>query len=271
MENIAKLKTIVSDMTLQLTGGSLGAGVSNADVTFLKERVGNLADPTRPANERLAAWNEVKSRLQRITGATPPAPTPDAGGGTTPPAVAPIKAGEAFQTEADLAAQRQLQDAWNRGLSVDELITFNQQIGRGAFSPEDIQRMRDARAQNKPEAIRFYAAPTGQPTAAQGIIGAALETPVGEAVGGYAVGAARGLTGETLDELAPIIGLSAEQVRAAQNYLEPCLPTIQFGCCLCWFPSPRSGSHLLRRARNCRGSVKVLPIGISSGQSSCAG
>lgn len=220
MENIAKLKTIVSDMTLQLTGGSLGAGVSNADVTFLKERVGNLADPTRPANERLAAWNEVKSRLQRITGATPPAPTPDAGGGTTPPAVAPIKAGEAFQTEADLAAQRQLQDAWARGLSVDELIQFNQQIGRGAFSPEDIQRMRDARAQNKPEAIRFYATPTGQPTAAQGIIGAALETPVGEAVGGYAMGAARGLTAETLDELAPIIGLSAEQVRAAQNYLE---------------------------------------------------
>ena len=74
MQNIAKLKTIVSDMTLQLTGGSLGAGVSNADVTFLKERVGNLADPTVPSDERLAAWSEVKSRLQRVTGVTPPPP-----------------------------------------------------------------------------------------------------------------------------------------------------------------------------------------------------
>jgi len=134
-------------------------------------------------------------------------PAPAAGGAAQPPAVAPIKAGEAFQTEADLAAQRQLQDAWARGLSVDDMIQFNQQIGRGAFSPEDIQRMRDARAQNKPKAIRFYATPTGQPTAAQGIIGAALETPVGEAVGGYAVGAANALTAGTLDELAPILGL----------------------------------------------------------------
>lgn len=146
-------------------------------------------------------------------------------GAAPPPAVAPIKAGEAFQTEADLAAQRQLQDAWARGLSVDELIQFNQQIGRGAFSPEDIQRMRDARAQNKPEAISFYATPTGQPTAAQGIIGAALETPVGEAVGGYAVGAANALTAGTLDELAPILGLDPARVQAAKDYLRERAPT----------------------------------------------
>lgn len=150
--------------------------------------------------------------------------SPDAGGAAPPPSVAPIEAGRPFQTEADLAAQRQLQDAWNRSLSVDELIQFNQQIGRGAFSPEDIQRMRDARAQNKPEAIRFYARPTGQPTTAQGIIGAALETPVGEAVGGYGVGAANALTAGTLDELAPILGLDPARVQAAKDYLRERAP-----------------------------------------------
>jgi hypothetical protein len=72
MQNISRLKTIVSDMTLQLTGGSLGAGVSNADVAFLKERVGNLADPDTPANARLAAWQEVKNRLARVAGVTLP-------------------------------------------------------------------------------------------------------------------------------------------------------------------------------------------------------
>lgn len=78
MQNISRLKTIVSDMTLQLTGGSLGAGVSNADVAFLKERVGNLADPDTPANARLAAWQEVKNRLARVAGVQLPGAT---GGG----------------------------------------------------------------------------------------------------------------------------------------------------------------------------------------------
>lgn len=193
-------------------------GDTQAEIAAKNDRLKRLTEAARIQAGPLA--DKFDETIKPLFGATPPAPAPAAGVGAPPPAVAPIKAGEAFQTEADLAAQRQLQDAWNRGLSVDELIQFNQQIGRGAFSPEDIQRMRDARAQNKPEAIRFYATPTGQPTAAQGIIGAALETPVGEAVGGYAMGAARGLTAEALDELAPIIGLSTEQVQAAQNYLE---------------------------------------------------
>lgn len=190
-----------------------------------------------------------------IFGKQPEAEKPPAtGGATPPPAVAPIKAGEAFQTEADLAAQRQLQDAWARGLSVDELIQFNQQIGRGAFSPEDIQRMRDARAQNKPEAISFYATPTGQPTAAQGIIGAALETPVGEAVGGYAVGAANALTAGTLDELAPILGLDPARVQAAKDYLRERAPTASLagevtGGILGSIPAVRGSTALLGGTR----------------------
>lgn len=163
--------------------------------------------------------------IKPLIGAAPSAQAEEAAPGAAPapaPTVAPIEAGKPFQTEADLAAQRQLQDAWNRGLSVDDMINLNQQMGRGPFAPEDIARMRDARAKGGP--ISFYATPTGQPTAAQGIIGAALETPVGEAVGGYAMGAANALTAGTLDELAPILGLDPARVQAAKDYLRERAP-----------------------------------------------
>lgn len=68
MENIAKLKTISSDLTLAMTGGSLGNQVSNTDREFIVERMGNIADPNVPASARLAAWNEVKGRLARSLG-----------------------------------------------------------------------------------------------------------------------------------------------------------------------------------------------------------
>lgn len=167
--------------------------------------------------------------IKPLFGATPAAEAPaapEAPAAAPAPTVAPIEAGQPYQTEADLAAQRQLQDAWNRGASVDEIIQLNQQIGRGPFSPEDIQRMRDAR--QKGQQIPFYASPSGQPTAAEGLIGAALSTPVGEAVGGYTLGAANALTAGTLDELAPILGLDAARVQAAKDYLRERAPISSF-------------------------------------------
>ena len=229
MENISRLKTIVSDMTLQLTGGSLGAGVSNADVTFLKERVGNLADPTVPANERLAAWNEVKARLQRVTGATagqPPGVPPPAAGAQPPDVYAPIEAGQLVQTEADLAAERQLQSAWDSGASVDQMVALMQQLGRGAFEPAAIQQMQNARA--KGERVRMYATPTGKPTAFEEQVTGAMATPVGQAAGGAALGAANALTLGMIDELAPVLGLSSEQVQAAKNYYRQEAPIASF-------------------------------------------
>jgi hypothetical protein len=71
MQNIGKLKTIVSDMVLQLTGGGLGNQVSDADREFIIERVGNLADPDVPADQRLASWEQVKQRMANILGVTP--------------------------------------------------------------------------------------------------------------------------------------------------------------------------------------------------------
>jgi hypothetical protein len=74
MENIGKLQTIASDLTLQLTGGSLGSQISNADREFIVQRVGNIGDPNVPADQRLAAWEQVKERMGNIVGIKPPAP-----------------------------------------------------------------------------------------------------------------------------------------------------------------------------------------------------
>lgn len=68
MENIGKLRTIASDLTLQLTGGSLGSQISNTDREFIVQRVGDIGNPDVPANQRLAAWEQVKQRMANILG-----------------------------------------------------------------------------------------------------------------------------------------------------------------------------------------------------------
>lgn len=65
-ENIGKLETIDNALVLALAGGKLGAGVSNADRDFFKEMSGKISDPTIPANQRLAGWEQIKSRLRGI-------------------------------------------------------------------------------------------------------------------------------------------------------------------------------------------------------------
>ena len=163
-----------------------------------------------------------------------------------------MQPGEKFQTEKDLAAQRQLQEAWDRGASVDEIIQINQQAGNQPIPSEDVQRMRDARTKAAP--MSFYNAPTGQPTAAEGVAGAALATPVGEAVGGYSVGAANALTFGALDELAPILGLDPGRVQAAKDYLRQKAPVSSFagevtGGVLGAMPAVRGAGALLAATR----------------------
>lgn len=68
MENIATLKALASDLTLQMTGGSLGNQISNADRDFIMDRMGNIGDARAPADQRLAAWKEVRGRLARTLG-----------------------------------------------------------------------------------------------------------------------------------------------------------------------------------------------------------
>ncbi len=73
MEAIGKLKPMLADMTLQMTGGSLGNQISDGDRKFIMERMGNIADPEVPADQRLASWEEVKRRLAQMSGIEMPA------------------------------------------------------------------------------------------------------------------------------------------------------------------------------------------------------
>lgn len=214
MENIARLETIVADMTLALTGGSLGAGVSNADVTFLKQRVGNLADPNVPADRRLAAWDEVKNRLQRIAGeeeqrASPLTPTGESAGTEVG------AAGAASLTPEDMQLQAELSQAYQAGASLEELQAISAKYNRPF--PIGSQQELDA-ARKAGRSIRVE--PSGQRSQAVQAIGAAADTPVGAAF----VGASNAILSGALDELAPIIGGDPATVQAAKEFLREKYP-----------------------------------------------
>lgn len=77
MEAIGEIKTIINDAILKKLNGKLGAGISNEDREFIKSTLGNLDDPSIPANQRLSSWNSAKRILMRYantgqTGAAQP-------------------------------------------------------------------------------------------------------------------------------------------------------------------------------------------------------
>lgn len=229
-------------------GGVASLANSETEARRLASSIANL-DPNQSRDQFLSgiarAEEYYKRQLEQLGGKREPA-TPAAPG----PTVAPIEAGKDYQTEQDLAAQSALQAAWNRGASVDEIIQINSQFGRDPLSPADIEWLRA----NPGKPRSFYATPSGQPTAAQGIIGAALSTPVGEAVGGYTLGAANALTAGTLDELAPILGLDPARVQAAKDYLRERAPTASLagevtGGILGSIPAVRGSTALLGGTR----------------------
>jgi hypothetical protein len=53
--------------------GKLGAGISNEDRAFIESTVGNLDDPSIPANQRLASWNSAKQILMKYANTGQPA------------------------------------------------------------------------------------------------------------------------------------------------------------------------------------------------------
>lgn len=68
--------TIVMDMM----GGKLGAGISNADREFIVSQLGDVGNANKTSEERLAAWNYAKNRMIEVgllpqRGATQTTPT----------------------------------------------------------------------------------------------------------------------------------------------------------------------------------------------------
>lgn len=65
-EAIGKLTTEANKMTMDLMGGKLGTGISNADRDFITAQLGDVGNANIPANERLAAWNRAMERLTGV-------------------------------------------------------------------------------------------------------------------------------------------------------------------------------------------------------------
>jgi hypothetical protein len=93
---INRLSAMSSKLALDLMGGKLGAGVSNADRDFIVAQLGSISDPKLPKESRLAAWHDVRDRMisvgliQPKAGQPAPAPAP-APAPVAPPAQTPRK------------------------------------------------------------------------------------------------------------------------------------------------------------------------------------
>jgi hypothetical protein len=80
-EAIGQLASRSSKLVLDLLGGKLGAGVSNADREFMLQAVGDIGNSMLPTGTRLAAWNDLMNRMKTAAdgGAAPSAlPSPSA-------------------------------------------------------------------------------------------------------------------------------------------------------------------------------------------------
>jgi hypothetical protein len=67
---ISALEGTANQIATDLAGGKLGAGISNTDREFIVGALGDVANPMKTADERLAGWNAAKQRMM-ITGLIP--------------------------------------------------------------------------------------------------------------------------------------------------------------------------------------------------------
>ena len=67
-EAIGQLASRSSKLVLDLLGGKLGAGVSNADREFMLQAVGDIGNSMLPVGVRLAAWNDLMGRMKTAAG-----------------------------------------------------------------------------------------------------------------------------------------------------------------------------------------------------------
>lgn len=81
---IGKLMTESFRITMDLMGGKLGSGISNADRDFVLGQLGDVSNANTPAPERAAAWNRAMSRLTALAEQAPQRRTTDKPGAETP-------------------------------------------------------------------------------------------------------------------------------------------------------------------------------------------
>jgi hypothetical protein len=141
MEEISRLKAIASDMTLQMSGGSLGAGMSNTDRDFINERMGDIANPDKTAGERLAAWGEVKKRLMTIAELQAGEQAGGAGGVAAAPPLQ-VATGVTFSTDQDIANAMALNQLWANGASLEQMNAKSIELTTSPLSEESLNFLR---------------------------------------------------------------------------------------------------------------------------------
>ena len=141
MEEISKLRTIASDMTLQMSGGSLGAGMSNTDREFISERMGDIANPDKTAGDRLAAWGEVKKRLISIAELQAGEQAGAAGGVAAAPPLQ-VATGVTFSTDQDIANAMALNQLWANGASLEQMNAKSIELTTSPLSEESLNFLR---------------------------------------------------------------------------------------------------------------------------------
>lgn len=88
-----KLDMLANKLTLDLSGGKLGAGISNEDRSFLQKTIGDIANRNTGIDERLGSLAQLKEMLSAMSEGKPmrvvptetEEPTPRRRGNVTPP------------------------------------------------------------------------------------------------------------------------------------------------------------------------------------------
>lgn len=70
-EKLAQLGTVANAITLKALNGKLGSGISNADREFLQSALGDISNPEKSTNVRLAAWDRYRKSLDLLTQGKP--------------------------------------------------------------------------------------------------------------------------------------------------------------------------------------------------------
>lgn len=142
MVEIGRLRAIASDMTLQMSGGSLGAGMSNTDRDFINDRMGDVANPDKTAGERLAAWGEVKKRLLSVAELQAGEAAAAGGGGDGGVAAPPplqVATGATFSTDQDIANAMALNQLWANGATIDQMNAKSIELTTSPLSQASIE------------------------------------------------------------------------------------------------------------------------------------
>jgi hypothetical protein len=63
---ISALEGTANQIATDLAGGKLGAGISNTDRDFIVGALGDVANPMKTSDERLAGWSAAKDRMMRV-------------------------------------------------------------------------------------------------------------------------------------------------------------------------------------------------------------